>query len=56
MGSMKETDNARKDAQRARKMKQIGFGIVVAILIIVALVLGLYFGVVPKKAVIGGSS
>jgi len=49
------TDKARKDAKRARRMKQIGFGVVVVILIVVALALGLYFGI-PKKATVGGSN
>jgi hypothetical protein len=55
MGSMNETAEAKQDAQRARRMKQIGFGTLVVILIIVALALGLYFGAF-KNRVTGGSS
>ena len=54
MGSKKQTDKALGDAIKARRMKQIGFGIVV-ILIIVALALGLYFGAF-KKGTVGGSN
>lgn len=55
MGSKKQTDKALGDAIKARRMKQIGFGIVVVVLVIVALALGLYFGAF-KKGTTGGSN
>jgi t-SNARE complex subunit (syntaxin) len=55
MGSMDATDEAKRYAAKARRMKQIGFGVVVVILITVALILGLYFGI-PKTAASAGSN
>jgi len=46
---MNATEDAKKKAERARRMKKIGFGVVVVILIILALVLGLYFGAFKRS-------
>lgn len=52
---MNDTDEAKRDAGRVRRKKQLGFGIVVGILILVALALGVYFGAF-KKGITGGSN
>lgn len=55
MSSMNDTDEAKRDAKRARKKKQICFFIVVVILLILALILGVYFGAL-KKGITGNSN
>jgi t-SNARE complex subunit (syntaxin) len=46
---MNETEDAKRYAERARRMRKIGFGVVVVILIILALVLGIYFGAFKRS-------